>query len=96
MKGESLIPMLHQTGLTLDMEAYADAGTTLDEFLIEVPDFNSLVATSQECSKPVFKLTKAELESAGYVLNTQEESVERFRQIYGTGADKVIALSQYA
>ncbi|MDJ0822097.1 MAG: AAA family ATPase, partial [Paracoccaceae bacterium] len=46
-KREHLVPTLMEIGYLLDHENYQRAGTSLDEFLLEVADFNSLIAVSQ-------------------------------------------------
>lgn len=94
-KADDFVPALQKADLMLRTKHYEEAYSKISDFLLEVPDFNSLVASSQEHSKPVFKLTSEDLKSSGVVATTQEQSVERFKSIYGAGADKIIALSEY-
>ena len=95
-KAQDFIPSLQRVNLTLTAKQYRDAGSPISDFMLEVPDFNSLVASSQEHSKPVFKLTSADLQSSGVVAATQEQSVERFKDIYGTGAERIAAMAKDA
>ncbi|MCM2293650.1 hypothetical protein NAC44_15080 [Allorhizobium sp. BGMRC 0089] len=62
---------------------------------MEVPDFNSLIAISQDLSKPVFSLTREEIKNSGSVANNQLASVENFDNIYSQGAKKIIILSDF-
>lgn len=91
-KSESLLPALRKAGLLLDDDSYTTANSPVNEFMLEVPDFNSLVASSQEHSKPVFTLTAADLQSSGVVAATQEQSVSKFTRIYGSGSKRIAAL----
>ena len=51
-----LIPALRKSGQLYDDKIYESAAASPNEFLLEVPDFNSLIAVSQIASKPVFAL----------------------------------------
>jgi cellulose biosynthesis protein BcsQ len=95
-KAEDFVPALTRSDLMLTPQQYRAARSPVSDFMLEVPDFNSLVASSQEHSKPVFKLTSADLQSTGVVAATQEQSVERFKAIYGAGADKIVAMASHA
>lgn len=88
-----LIPSLREAGLLLPDDAYRAADCELSEFMVKIPDFNSLIATAQEYSKPVYALRQSDLESSGVVLQTQEESIDNFNNIYQQGVDKIVALS---
>lgn len=50
--------------------------------LISISDFNSLIAKSQEHSKPIFELTKKELDQSGTILKTSLENQEKFRSLF--------------
>ncbi|WP_210253243.1 ParA family protein, partial [Beijerinckia sp. L45] len=90
VKQEILMPSLEKAGLLLDKEAYDVSAAPLDKFLIEVPDFNSLIAISQSLSKPVFDLDKDDIANSGSVAKNQVESAEKFKKIYQEAADKII------
>lgn len=91
-KGDVLLPKLNEIGYLLDEQVYADADAKLTDFLMEVPDFNSLIAVSQMSSKPVFALSSDELQSTGIVLEIQQKNVDEFNKLYLEGAQKIIAL----
>ena len=84
----------NQAGRLLD-EADADA-TVLGELLLQMPDFNSLIALSQEHKVPIFDLTDAQLERDGIGLEQTKKSMQKFRELYSEGADRIITLVENA
>ena len=64
--------------------------------LATIPDFNSLIAKSQEYQTPVYELTREQLGQGGTVLATTERSRDRFREMFSELADKVISLVDHA
>lgn len=92
-KRDVLIPALSEIGWLMDEAVYDASGASLDSFLMEVPDFNSLIAVSQIVQKPVFELTQQDIGSSGVVFDTQERSIESFNDVYTAGAEKIIALT---
>ena len=62
--------------------------------LLQVPDFNSLIALSQEHNAPVFDLTDEQLQQDGVVLETTKKSMNQFRALFAEGADRIIALTE--
>ena len=91
-KDEHLLPALREISFLLDEQVYEDADARLSEFLIEVPDFNSLIAVSQTVSKPVFALTQEDIGSSGVVFDAQDKNIQDFNKIYTTGAEKIIRM----
>lgn len=92
-KKDVLLPSLKQSNLLLDEKEYANAKANLDSFLIEVPDFNSLIAIAQSLSKPVFELTKDDIANSGSVADNQVESAKKFDKIYKSAAEKIISMA---
>lgn len=92
---EKLVPALEGAHLLLPRQEYADSGSPLGTPLIQMSDFNSLVALSQKHKAPVFGLTDAQLECIGIVLDGTKKSMQRFREAYSSGADRIIALMQH-
>jgi hypothetical protein len=75
------------------------AGTDLKPFdLAHVPDFNSLIAISQQLSKPVFALTDQEIADTGrvygYVKDTMGTSRDSFNEVFSSLAERVISLTK--
>lgn len=95
---ENLFPTLRKYGLTFDDEVYARAGMTTAESycLAQIPDFNTLIATSQTHQTPVFALRDEMFGHVGSVLEQNQGKREEFRQIFTELADRVIALAENA
>ena len=64
----------------------------LGEPIIQLSDFNSLIALSQKHKKPIFDLSDNQLESTGIVLERTKESMNKFKALFSDGADKIISL----
>lgn len=74
------------------------AGSGLHPYdLAHVSDFNSLIAISQQLSKPIFALSDAEIKSVGKVFGHAEqtmiESRNKFNEIFTALAERVIRLT---
>lgn len=91
-----LIPSLKECDMLLPDAAYASVGITSGKPLLQMSDFNSLIALSQKHKAPVFALTDAQLEQKGVVLDITKASMNKFKTSFSDGADKVIALTSYA
>jgi cellulose biosynthesis protein BcsQ len=91
-----LIPQLRACSMLLDDTAYKVAGAPLGTPLLQMSDFNSLIALSQKHKAPVFGLTDAQLEQTGIVLERTRESMHRFRDLYSDAADKINLLVENA
>jgi cellulose biosynthesis protein BcsQ len=61
--------------------------------LINIPNFNSLVLASQEYSKPVFELTKAEIGQQGAVLEQAQGNQEIFKSLFKEFAIEIIKIA---
>jgi cellulose biosynthesis protein BcsQ len=90
----SFVSAMNEANLLLPEKTYLDAKAPPNEFLLEVPDFNSLIAISQDLSKPVFTLTSDEIKASGSVAINQLSSVDDFDKIYALGAQKILELLQ--
>lgn len=86
-----LIPALEASGMSMAAETYEKAGYSPIEPLLQMPDFNSLIASSQEHQVPIFELTAEQLEQKGRVLKITQKSQEDFRKLFSSAADRVIA-----
>lgn len=94
VKGSVLVPILESKKMLLKPEEYSKAQASLDEFLMEIPDFNSLIALAQNLQKPVFALTDEDLEATGVVARIQGNNRDHFDEIYESGAKKIIKLTK--
>jgi len=92
LKGE-LIPSLEAVDLLNSSDFKARVGIDPWDPIMEVADFNSLIAESQEHQVPVYALTAELLKQGGAVWEQTEESMAVFRKAFEECADKVIALT---
>jgi cellulose biosynthesis protein BcsQ len=97
----SLVPSLLGIQCVVDESRFREviAGTDLEPYdLAHVPDFNSLIAISQQLSKPVFALTDQEIRTTGKVFghaeNTMLTSRDTFKDVFNSLAKRVISLVQ--
>ncbi len=105
-----LIPVLDENEMLLLDELYQKAsligsGVTqlplfFDEIasqpILQLSDFNSLIACSQEHQAPVFNLTDVQLKTTGIALDKQKESMNHFRSLFSDGAERIIILTENA
>ncbi|MBI1929442.1 AAA family ATPase [Candidatus Poribacteria bacterium] len=88
-----LVPVLNKIGMMLPDKAYEDQGIGVGFCLATVPDFNTLIAKSQEAQTPVFALTPKQIGYTGPVLDNTIKSRDNFKQIFSELADKIIGLT---
>lgn len=89
----SLIPALTKADLLLPMKTYKAAGLEGSLRLASIPDFNTLIANSQQARKPVFSLTQDDVNRRGFVWETQSANIESFREIFAQLAARLEALT---
>ncbi|TSC54341.1 MAG: putative regulatory protein cII [Parcubacteria group bacterium LiPW_30] len=61
--------------------------------LTEIPDFNTLIATSQDNQTPVFALTGEMIGHVGTVLEQEKKKRDEFKKIFSDLTDKIISLT---
>ncbi len=88
-----LIPSLSDSNMMLSERAYEEQGMNTSLCLTKIPDFNSLIALSQQNQTPVYELTNRHLKQSGVVLETTKNKQDEFKKTFSDLADKVIALS---
>lgn len=71
-------------------------GSVVSQPLLQVSDFNSLIARSQKYKAPVFNLTDAQLKAVGVALENTKKSMKKFRDLFSDGADRIITLTENA
>lgn len=87
---EMLIPALDKCGMMLPPEVYEAGGYIPSDPILQMPDFNSLIARSQEHQVPIFELTADQLQQVGRVLDTTQGSQEDFRKLFDQAADRTL------
>jgi cellulose biosynthesis protein BcsQ len=91
---ETLFPVLQKAGM-VDQKLFNDRlGLEPWTPLLEVPDFNSLIALSQEHQVPVYALTPEQVDQKGAVWDQTKESMDAFREAFSSCADKILALTK--
>lgn len=89
---DTLLPALEKAGM-IDMDAFAKrAGINPWQPLMEVADFNSLIAFSQEHQVPVFALKQHHSDQSGAVWERTENSMKAFEQSFSECADRLLKL----
>lgn len=94
-----LVSILRDRNMMLSQELYDANEISPSCTLIKIPNFNSLIALSQEHQTPVYALTPEQLKSAkwqGKVLQQAEEKQKDFRDKFSDLADKIIGLTSIA
>ena len=91
-----LVSELHKIEMMLPDQVYGEASMGADFCLTTIPDFNTLIAKSQEHQTPVFALTREQIGQAGTVLENTLISRDNFKQIFSELADKIIRLTAHA
>ncbi len=92
---ETLVPELAKLEMMLPKDCYSQQLVN-NYCLATIPDFNSLIAKSQENRTPVFALTDKQIGQTGAVLDTTRTSRNGFEELFSELADKVIGLTGHA
>lgn len=93
---DKMLPALRRAGMVMPDEAYRAAGFEPSQPLLQMSDFNALIARSQEHRVPIFELTDAQLHQAGIVLERTKESMERFKTLFSDAADRILQIMRHA
>jgi cellulose biosynthesis protein BcsQ len=93
---ETLLPALEKANMLLPRAVYDAAGFAPEKPLLQMSEFNSLIAKSQDYQVPIFALTDAQLEQVGIVLAQTKASMRRFEELFSAAADRVITIVDYA
>lgn len=87
-----LFAQFETADLLLSQDSYEKIGVGPKGFIAEVPDFNGLIAISQDLSKPVFSLTSDEIKTSGSVATNQLSSVDDFDTLYTETAQRIASV----
>lgn len=94
-----LVPSLERNNMMLPQQIYRENAVLENYTLTKIPNFNGLIALSQEHQTPIYALTPEQLRSAdwqGKVLASAQEKQKEFTEIFSDLADKVIGLTSPA
>jgi len=89
-----LVPVLEKSRMVDPKLFKARTGMEPWTPLLEVADFNSLIALSQEFQVPVYALTEKQTGQVGAVWRQTEESMKSFADAFAGCAEKVFQLTQ--
>ncbi|MEO6807551.1 MAG: ParA family protein [Isosphaeraceae bacterium] len=92
----TLLPVLRKNNMLLPDEVYANNGIQPEKPILQMSDFNGLIALSQQHQSPIFDLTDQQLDQSGVVLERTKASMNEFRRLYSEAADKIIAMTTHA
>ncbi len=85
-----LVPVLTANNMCISVSEFNNAKPDDTPFnLINISDFNSLIAQSQKHNVPVFALTDEQIEQVGVILETMGESRDNFAKSFATLANSV-------
>ena len=93
---DKLIPALRENDMLLPDPAYSSIGLKPAEPILQMSDFNGLIALSQKHQAPVFCLSDDQLEQTGIVLKRTKKSMHQFQDLFSEAARRVITLTSYA
>lgn len=89
---EKLLPALMKSNMLLPEDCYASVGAGNGRPILQMSDFNGLIALSQKYKVPVFDLSDTQLEQEGIVLTRTKRSMTKFKNLFEEGAEKIIKL----
>jgi cellulose biosynthesis protein BcsQ len=85
-----LVPVLVSNKMTISVPEFNAASPTDSPYnLINIADFNSLIAQSQKHNTPVFALSDKQIEQVGVILETMKESRNTFKTCFNALANSV-------
>ena len=87
---KEFVPALDTIGMSISVQEFNAASSNDTPFnLINIADFNSLIAQSQKHNKPIFALSDGEIEQVGMILKTMKDSRERFKNVFSSLAETI-------
>lgn len=78
--------------MLLPTAVYDQCEVPLGRPILQMSEFNGLIALSQKYKVPVFDLSDVQIEQTGIVLERTKKSMIKFKKLFSEGADKVINL----
>ena len=91
-----LVSELRKIGMMLPDQVYGEENVGAEFCLATIPDFNTLIAKSQDHQTPVFALTPQQIGRPARARETILESRDNFKLIFSELADKIIRLTTHA
>lgn len=92
---DNLVPVLDEYNMLVEKSKISNSPIEEEPYnILNVPDFNGLIAQSQKYNVPVYALEDNQLEQVGKVKENVKCNREKFYQVFSELADKVIRLTQ--
>lgn len=89
-----LVPILQKQGMIINIDEKTKFFENHEPYnIVNISDFNSLIAQSQKHKTPVFELTDAEIEQSGRILANMKDSQKEFLKVFDEFADNIIGLT---
>jgi cellulose biosynthesis protein BcsQ len=89
-----LVPALAAQGMSISVADFNSASPADTPFnLINISDFNSLIAQSQKHNAPVFALSDDQIEQSGIILERMKSSREDFRKAFAALAQTIESIA---
>lgn len=90
-----LFPKLREFGMTLEDDRYRAANEMASDnyCLAQIPDFNTLAATSQSYRTPVFALQDSMFGHVGTVLEQDQKKRAEFHEMFSTMGERILSLT---
>ena len=89
---DRMLPALRSAGMVMPDDVYRGAGFEPHQPLLQMSDFNALIARSQEHQVPIFELTDEQIHQVGVVLDRTKELMERFKRLFSDAADRILKI----
>ena len=87
---KELVPALKACNMCITKADFNGASPSDTPYnIVNISDFNSLIAQSQKHSTPVFALSDQQIAQAGVILGTVKESREKFRNVFDSLANSI-------
>lgn len=91
---QELVPVMMTNNMSISVQEFNAADPSDTPYnLINISDFNSLIAQSQKHNTPVFALSDGQIEQVGVILETMKESRDNFRKSFNSLAHSIEIIS---
>jgi cellulose biosynthesis protein BcsQ len=90
---KTLVPALASVDMVDTQSFSTSVGFPPWQPILEVADFNSLIAVSQEHQTPIYALTPNQLGQQGAVLRQNQAAMSTFRNLFSEAADRLIRIT---
>jgi chromosome partitioning protein len=85
-----LVPVLASNSMSVSAPQFKKSKPADSPYnLINIADFNSLIAQSQKFNTPVFALSDAQIEQAGIILQTMKDSRDAFKKCFDSLSNSI-------